>query len=320
MATQAHCAYCFETLSAHFEHRQPLSLAQVQELWEQYQALNNAESDEEDEAEAGAEEGAVEDDAEMTDAEAEPPKPAAISRLLNRGGSSASSSNSSLPSTQSSTKSQRLDSTSGAATPASSTSSMSSRSSLFSFSRRRTQREEHPLFVTWNTVSGRNGYKSLRGCIGTFEAQELEYGLRSYALTSAFEDVRFPPIPASLLPSLSNHVTLLTNFSTPTKDPMDWTLGTHGLRISFTNHGRRYGSTYLPDVAKEQGWTKEETLISLMRKAGWNGGNSAWLKTWREGRGELVRYEGKQIGLLYKDWKEWREWVDSAGVKSPKLN
>src|ERR1700710_2407907 len=99
---------------------------------------------------------------------------------------------------------------------------------------------------------------------------------------SAFEDTRFSPISASELPTLSNHVTLLTNFSQPTKDPMDWTLGKHGLRISFSHQGRRYGSTYLPDVAKEQGWTKEETLISLMRKAGWNGSSSSWMRTWRD--------------------------------------
>lgn len=132
---------------------------------------------------------------------------------------------------------------------------------------------------------------------------------------SAFEDVRFPPIPASLLPSLSTHVTLLTNFSEATKDPMDWTLGQHGLRISFSHHGRRYGATYLPDVAKEQGWTKEETVISLMRKAGWNGSGSAWLKTWQDGKGELVRYEGRQVGLHYDKWRQWRDWVDSTGGK-----
>lgn len=137
---------------------------------------------------------------------------------------------------------------------------------------------------------------------------------------SAFEDVRFQPIPASLLPSLSCHVTLLTNFSVPNKDPMDWTLGKHGLRISFTQHGRRFGSTYLPDVAREQDWTKEETLISLMRKAGWNGSSSSWQKVWRDGRGELVTYEGKQVGLHYDEWREWRDWVDEQGVKSKALN
>ncbi|KXS97720.1 hypothetical protein AC578_8842 [Pseudocercospora eumusae] len=299
MATQAHCAYCFESLAASFERRQPLSLAQVEDLWEQYHASS----------EKSGEDGSdVEDeDEEMTDVETASAKPAAISRLLNREpAQSAASSSSSLPSSGSSNKSH-TEPSSGTATPAS---SMSSRSSLFSSNRRRGDGEaEHPLFVTWNTLS-RSGHKSLRGCIGTFEAQELDYGLRSYALTSAFEDVRFQPIPSSLLPSLSNHVTLLTNFSSPSKDPLDWELGKHGLRISFTHHGRRYGATYLPDVAKEQGWTKDETLISLMRKAGWSGSSSQWQKVWRDGRGELVTYEGKPAGMAYAEWKEWRDWVD----------
>ncbi|KAK6397293.1 hypothetical protein LTR65_006267 [Meristemomyces frigidus] len=307
MATQAHCAYAFECLAASFEHRQPLGLAHVEELWEQYHA-----SDAEDAGDENEDHVDQEVDGEMGDAGAgaEQPataRPAAISRLLNKN--SATSSSSSLPSTRS-TGSSTPSRGSGPETPA------SSRSSLSSVGR---GRREHPLFVTWNTLS-KNGHKSLRGCIGTFEAQELEHGLRSYALTSAFEDTRFPPISSSELPSLSNHVTLLTNFSQPTKDPLDWTLGKHGLRISFSYQGRRYGSTYLPDVAKEQGWTKEETLVSLMRKGGWNGSSSSWMRTWRDGRGEIVRYEGKQVGLHYPEWREWREWVDKAGVKSKALN
>ncbi|EME77819.1 uncharacterized protein MYCFIDRAFT_33444 [Pseudocercospora fijiensis CIRAD86] len=269
MATQAHCAYCFEILAASFDRRQPLSLPQVEDLWDRYHASSE----------------------------------------------NAASSSSSLPSSGSSNKS-KTEPSSGTATPAS---SMSSRSSLFSSIRRRGNSEaEHPLFVTWNTLS-RSGHKSLRGCIGTFEPQELDHGLRSYALTSAFEDVRFQPIPSSLLPSLSNHVTLLTNFSSPSKDPLDWELGKHGLRISFTHHGRRYGATYLPDVAKEQGWTKDETLISLMRKAGWSGSSSQWQKVWRDGRGELVTYEGKPAGLAYAEWKEWRDWVDQQDIKEKAL-
>lgn len=175
MATAAHCAFCFEALSASFEKRQPLSLAQVEDLWESYQGgtTNKTEND----TEAGASEDQADgEDEEMTDAETEPeePKrPAAISRLLNRSTASAASSNSSLPSTQSSGSSSK-----GSATPA------SSKTSLSSGSFRRTRaREEYPLFVTWNTHSPRTGQKSLRGCIGTFAAQELESGLKSYALT-----------------------------------------------------------------------------------------------------------------------------------------
>ncbi|CRK41051.1 hypothetical protein BN1723_015851, partial [Verticillium longisporum] len=35
---------------------------------------------------------------------------------------------------------------------------------------------ESPLFVTWNTVAGRSRHRSMRGCIGTFEAQDLDAG------------------------------------------------------------------------------------------------------------------------------------------------
>ncbi|KAI7676287.1 hypothetical protein KC322_g15395 [Hortaea werneckii] len=322
MATQAHCAYAFECLAASFEHRQPLSLAQVEDLWSQYhdpKAENHVETedgvaDSYDDEEAG--------DADMTDAEEPTPapalshtssaKPAAISRLLHRSrGGSESSSQSSLPSTRSTASSTPSGSSGTEDTPG------TSRSSLFSLGRRRKNtpsQQRYPLFVTWNVVN-RSGHKTLRGCIGTFEAQDLEQGLRSYALTSAFEDIRFPPIPPSLLPSLSTHITLLHNFSAPTSDPLDWELGHHGLRISFTHSHRRHGATYLPDVPREQGWSKEETMMSLMRKAGWNdrgSSSSAWRRVWREGRGELVRYEGQAVGLGFEEWRAWRArgWIN----------
>ena len=89
---------------------------------------------------------------------------------------------------------------------------------------------------------------------------------------------------------------------------MDWDLGIHGLRISFTYHGRRHGATYLPDVAVEQGWTKEETLISLMKKAGWSGRSSEWKKVDLR----IERYEGKKASLGYREWKEWKTWVEES--------
>ncbi|KAK5114730.1 hypothetical protein LTR62_002304 [Meristemomyces frigidus] len=263
-----------------------MSLVEVEQSWDEY-CRDNANDDED--AKAGGE-------AEEKD-EVRPMGHPVTASAMSSGSSLPLSTNSTSSSISSSKQSS-----SGAATPASSSSSAPSTNIP-------RQRREYPLFITWNTVS-RNGHKSLRGCIGTFKAVELEHGLRSYALTSAFEDDRFAPIPASLLPSLSSHVTLLNNFSQPTKDPMDWTIGKHGITISFTINGRRYNSTYLPDVAKEQGWTKEEALISLMRKAGWNGSSSSWARTWRDGKGELVRYEGAAVGLLYQEWAEWRTWVE----------
>jgi AMME syndrome candidate gene 1 protein len=87
---------------------------------------------------------------------------------------------------------------------------------------------------------------------------------------------------------------------------MAWTIGTHGLRISFTYHSRRYGSTYLPDVAAEQGWTKEETMVSLMRKAGWSGRKDEWRKV---GDLKVITYLGKCRQVSYAEYKEWRTWV-----------
>ncbi|OQO08097.1 hypothetical protein B0A48_06891 [Cryoendolithus antarcticus] len=294
MAVPAHCIFCFETLAATLEKRKALPLAQVEDSWTEYQlSLRN----EDVETEAGAE----------TENDDEAPKPAGISRLLNYSVGSAGSSNSSLPSSgKSSTTASGRES--GVATPASSKSSVSS---IFSLGKGKKEKYiEVPLFITWNTVSARSGHKSLRGCIGTFEPMELESGLRSYALTSALEDPRFPPIPASLFPSLSAHVTLLTNFSSPSRDPLAWTLGLHGIRISFYERSRRLSSTYLPDVAPEQGWDKEEAVVSLMRKAGWRGREEDWRATWDKGKGELVTYEGKVVGVAYEEYKGWREWVE----------
>ena len=168
MASQAHCAFCFETLAASFDRRPALKLDQVEELWARYAEQHGITEEQDDE-----DEDVDEADADTT----EQARPAAISRLLNKP--SASSSSSSLPSTKSASSASPTDS-SGAGTP---DTSSSSRTSLFSLGRgQRKQTEEYPLFVTWNTIS-RNGHKSLRGCIGTFEAQELEHGLHSYALT-----------------------------------------------------------------------------------------------------------------------------------------
>ncbi|KAI0104710.1 AMMECR1 domain-containing protein [Nemania sp. FL0031] len=204
-----------------------------------------------------------------------------------------SSASASGPSTPSSGSTLSLD----ADTPATSTSSLPTETAVIT---------ETPLFVTWNTVSAGSGHTSLRGCIGTFEAQELDEGLSSYAVTSAIHDTRFDPISKREVPSLEVAVTLLTDFE-DCDDAMDWELGTHGIRISFVDRGRRYGATYLPDVAPEQGWTKEETLVSLMRKAGWGGRRERW----RDVDLKVVRYQGKKESLQYPEYKHWRDWVEA---------
>jgi AMMECR1 domain-containing protein len=89
---------------------------------------------------------------------------------------------------------------------------------------------------------------------------------------------------------------------------MDWEIGVHGLRVNFTYHHKRYSSCYLPDVAVEQGWAKEECLVSLMRKAGWMGKREKWRDV---SDLKLVRYQGKAESVEWEEYKRWRDWVDS---------
>lgn len=185
----------------------------------------------------------------------------------------------------------------GASTPATSTSSLSLSTS------------RSPLFVTWNTYENDEDPEdeevSLRGCIGTFENQELSSAVAEYAIISAIHDSRFSPISKRELPTLQAAVTLLTDFEA-VADPYDWELGTHGVRLSFQDRGRRYGSTYLPDVASEQGWTKEETLYSLTRKAGWMGSRSKF----QDLPLQVTRYQGSKAKMGYDEYRKWHSWAD----------
>ena len=186
----AHCLYCFEVLAASLEKRPQLSLSQVQESWNRYQQLQSPEGmvrDEQEEEMTQDEESESSDDAlegpQSEDEAIQQPTPStlqlpSISRLQAASPSSVSSV--STPSSSSTTSSRAA---------LGGDSKSSSKSSLFSFPRRSQQPsparkvEEYPLFVTWNTISSR-GHKSLRGCIGTFDAKELSDGLANYALTA----------------------------------------------------------------------------------------------------------------------------------------
>ncbi|KAI9781024.1 MAG: hypothetical protein M1816_002589 [Peltula sp. TS41687] len=306
MATVVHCLFCFEVLAAKLENSQAPSLAQTQGLWDQYTASQLSDQEMDDDTEDIENEEASEPEEEPI--MRSPPLRPRLDHLLVPSPSSASSV---------STPSSGSTSTASSRTPVSTlaSSSNSSRSSFFSsFALRpgrfltRTTEPNRPLFVTWTTIDEMGG-KSLRGCIGTFEAQELESGLRNYALTSALEDSRFVPITKDELPELEVGVTLLHNFELA-PSPYSWELGKHGLRISFTYHDRRLGATYLPDVPVEQGWSKEATLISLMRKAGWTGRKAEW----RQVTGlKLVRYQGKKVTMRYDEWITWRRWAERQG-------
>ncbi|EPE35875.1 AMMECR1-like protein [Glarea lozoyensis ATCC 20868] len=299
MATVEHCLYCFEALSASLEKRSPMSLYQVQTSWDSYpKGLD--EDDSEVETSSAAEPGDSEPVSRPT------PRHPSVQRIADNRNSSRSSGSS----TPASSSSNSLSVESAASTPGSS----GSYSPVGLHPRRTSQRggeiTESPLFVTWNTIEPSSQHpRSLRGCIGTFESLPIASGLASYALTSALQDHRFSPISLRELPTLEVSVTLLTDFE-PCKDAMDWELGIHGLRISFYARNKRYGACYLPDVAVEQGWDKEETIVSLMRKAGWSGKKEKWTEV---GDLKCVRFQGKAESAGWDEYKNWKEWVEKGG-------
>lgn len=137
-----------------------------------------------------------------------------------------------------------------------------------------------------------------------------KYPKRSNTVHSALHDTRFRPISTSELPTLECGITLLTDFETAAS-PLEWEVGTHGVRIAFLHKGRRYSATYLPSVAEEQGWSREETLTSLIRKAGCDG------VRWDEAESlRVTRYQGRVTHVGYEEWRAWRNWVDATATKS----
>lgn len=162
-----------------------------------------------------------------------------------------------------------------------------------------------PLFVTWN----KNG--QLRGCIGTFLALAIEKGVPKYALISAFEDPRFPPITRHELSQLSVSITILDKFER-ISDPNDWEIGTHGLKVLFGHHL----GTFLPSVAEEQEWDKVETLWNLLRKAGYSGISASktldyYEKALADGSMELTRYRGLKCGADYDEYVSFRRSLEN---------
>ncbi len=114
------------------------------------------------------------------------------------------------------------------------------------------------VFVTL-TIDGH-----LRGCIGEIPpTRPLAEAVRDRAVDAAFRDHRFPPLTAEEYADVDVEISALTP-PTPVDGYDDIALGRDG--IYLIQGARR--AVYLPQVAVEQGWTLEETLRTLSRKAG----------------------------------------------------
>ena len=114
-------------------------------------------------------------------------------------------------------------------------------------------------FVTLkNPARAKAGREDLRGCIGNFTGDRpLLNMVIEMAKVSATGDPRFldNPITPDELPELDIEISVLSPLK-KTSDPLSLRLGVDGIYIK-----RGFSSgCFLPQVAQETGWTKEEFL------------------------------------------------------------
>ena len=114
-------------------------------------------------------------------------------------------------------------------------------------------KEKRGAFVTLHK------HGNLRGCIGyIMPVEELYNAVSKLVIQSATEDPRFPPVTAAELDNIEIEISVLT-VPERISDVDEIELGKHGVIVKS---GFRQG-VFLPQVATETGWTKEEFLSRL---------------------------------------------------------
>ncbi len=111
-------------------------------------------------------------------------------------------------------------------------------------------KEKRGAFVTLRT------HGKLRGCIGRMVSDiPLHKLVSEMAVSAATEDPRFSQIQPEELESLEVDISVLSPLQ-KAENPLSFELGRHGIYIK---KGSSTGC-FLPQVATETGWTKEEFL------------------------------------------------------------
>jgi AmmeMemoRadiSam system protein B/AmmeMemoRadiSam system protein A len=116
----------------------------------------------------------------------------------------------------------------------------------------------------------------LRGCVGYVlddkEKKPLYRAVLENGVNAASRDYRFLPVGKDELGDLDVEVSVLSP-PRPIASPADFQVGKEGIILQKGDHY----ALFLPQVAGEMGWDREETLAQLARKAGLPG------DAWREG-------------------------------------
>lgn len=130
----------------------------------------------------------------------------------------------------------------------------------------------------------------LRGCIGyVAPIKPVWEAVLDNAEAAALHDHRFLPVQPTELDELDVEVSVLTE-PTPIASLDEFEVGRHG--IILVKDGRR--AVFLPDVAVEQGWDREQTVTHLAQKAGlapdgWRAGAQYFVFTNHKHGGPLRR-------------------------------
>ena len=104
----------------------------------------------------------------------------------------------------------------------------------------------------------------LRGCIGRLIGDVgLGQTVAAMALQAAFNDPRFPPVALSELKDLQIEISVLTPLR-PIASPEEIVIGRDGVLMATSGTS----AVFLPQVAVENNWDRNEMLENLCRKAG----------------------------------------------------
>ena len=134
----------------------------------------------------------------------------------------------------------------------------------------------------------------LRGCIGQFTSDEpLIKLIRDMAIQSVAADPRFANnrISETELSELDIEISVLSELKL-TDDPLSLRLGVDGIYIKKDCTG----GCFLPQVATEAGWTKEEFLsFCCSHKAG------LAPDAWKDGETEVYLFDAEIFGSAFND-------------------
>ncbi|MCX8195484.1 MAG: TIGR00296 family protein [Acidilobaceae archaeon] len=146
------------------------------------------------------------------------------------------------------------------------------------------------VFVTLEKE--REGRRELRGCVGMIEAvMPLWIAVAESAISSAFEDPRFPPLRKRELEEVTVSLTVLGK-KEPVKSLEEVVIGEHGLYVERPVGGRLFAGVLLPEVPVDNCWDVETFANMTCAKA--------WLeeRCWERSGTTLYRIPGRTFREL----------------------